>query len=52
METVSTEEWNASVQKYGNFDIIFDHFSRISWPCTALLAPWNTLYEVPMRIGC
>ena len=37
---------------YGNFDIVLDHFSRISPLCTIPHAPCAVLYFVPMLAGC
>ena len=37
---------------YGNFDIVWDHFSRISQRYTIARAPRDMLYFVPMLIGC
>ena len=50
------EEMNVTVKNhfdlYGNFDIIFDHFSRTSQLHTTQHAPCAILYFVPMLIGC
>ena len=35
----------------GNFDIILDHFSRISQLHPTPYAPWSMLYLDPMLIG-
>ena len=46
-----TEDWfgdGKSGQWYKGFDIILDHISRLSEPCTTPHAPWAMLYLVPM----
>ena len=45
-----TEDEHAA--RCGNFDIIWDHFSRVSRLHTGLHAPWGVLYVVPKLIGC
>ena len=42
----------ATFPGYGSFDIILDHFSRISQPHTIPRAPCDMLYLVPVHIGC